>query len=205
MTPSKELAFASDDELFDNHTESFSQIKLEMNEKCDDGSASVSDAPGTPSNFENEGVEVGAEASESTVVSDEEKNSDQTYYPDRASIRAEVKRRHSTSMDHIPRISITPMTPGSVSPDDDHSTVSLNSGSGSPLFQSQKYRGKMSMSPNLYWRPQSPMPPKNDYEAKEFFAYRDSIVEKVLEEVETLVMETDGQARGTWLLTESVS
>jgi hypothetical protein len=118
-----------------------------------------------------------------------------------------LNTKKSVSLDQgdpVPRISITPVSPpsGSISPDA-HSTVSLNSSGGSPLFQSQKYRGQMSMSPNLYWRPQSPMPPKNEFEAKEFFAYRDSIVQTVLDEVQrTVEPDLDGVVRGTWLLTE---
>jgi hypothetical protein len=47
------------------------------------------------------------------------------------------------------------------------------------------------------------MPPKNEFEAKEFFAYRDSIVQTVLDEVQrTVEPELDGVVRGTWLLTE---
>ena len=187
----------SDEESLEDHSglEDFHSVTLQMNEDhhydvMSPGSPQHQTAS-TPKSEENEhegGRSVAPQPTERTAL-----------------LSLNTKKSMSLEqVEAVPRISITPMTPpsGSISPDA-HSTVSLNSSGGSPLFQSQKYRGQMSMSPNLYWRPQSPMPPKNEFEAKEFFAYRDSIVQAVLDEVQALVEpETDGAVRGTWLLTE---
>jgi len=204
MTPSKDLAlsFLSDDELMDDHNETFSQVKLRMNDDEDDGEEKeLTSHPEQMSRSPQNNVESAEEALEEVEPGKMNGDANLKSISERTAV---LTLRTSQGKDDVPRISITPMTPGSISPepDDGHSTVSLNSSGGSPLFQNQKYHGQMSMSPNLYWRPQSPMPPKNDTEAKEFFAYRDSIVANVLEEVGTLVDETDGGVHGTWLLTE---
>jgi len=112
----------------------------------------------------------------------------------------------------IPHIAVTPMTPpsGEISPDG-HSTVSLNSSNGgSPLFRPRDFGAgnqlingvHTSVNRNL-WRSESPLPPQSETEAKDFFAYRDSIMTHVVTEVQkTIDVSADGIVRGTWLLTE---
>jgi len=191
----------SDEESLEDHSglDDFRSVTLQMNEDHHYGILS----PGTPNPMTQElpanPTDQGTAAAIATAPQPSDRSTTGTASAPNKSMSLDLDQA-----DAVPRISITPMTPPSesLSPDA-HSTVSLNSSGGSPLFQSQKYRGRMSSSPNLYWRPQSPMPPKNEFEAKEFFAYRDSIVQTVLDEVQGLVEpEMDGNVRGTWLLTE---
>lgn len=103
----------------------------------------------------------------------------------------------------VPRIGVTPM-----SDDDRHSTVSLTSTpGGSPMFQPRGVGDLLLRDTNELlignnkWkeRTESPLPPHNEEEAKEFFAYRDSLMDHVISEVHG---ELDGEIKGTWLLTE---
>lgn len=129
---------------------------------------------------------------------------------DSKSVTPDPERVGGLQYEEIPHIAVTPMTPpsGSVSPDDGHSTVSLNSScTGSPMFQPRMgllNGGDVDGELNNAWaRSESPMHPQNEVEAKDFFAYRDSILNNVISEVhETINFNTDGAIKGTWLLTE---
>jgi hypothetical protein len=118
--------------------------------------------------------------------------------------------------DVIPCIAvIPPLTPpgsGTVSPDG-HSTVSLNSSvGGSPLYQRKDItvhdnngafcNGGNNVDP-ISWRSESPLPAQSETEAKDFFAYRDSILNHVVSEVQKGIDTSEnGDIKGTWLLTE---
>lgn len=108
-----------------------------------------------------------------------------------------------TNDENMPSIAITPMTPpsaGSLSPDGHH-TVSLNTPSGSPHFQNRIFQSEAGMNSNTRWMNESPIPPPPDIDAKDYFAYRDSIVQHVTDEVQQLVDSNDGILKGTWFLT----
>jgi len=104
----------------------------------------------------------------------------------------------------LPHIAVTPMTPPREQQDQDddgHSTISLNSTAApSPAL----FPGQIISGLNNYWRPESPLlVPSGGTEAQDFFAYRDSIIRHVIDEVQNLVSEDkDGHIKGTWLLTE---
>lgn len=109
--------------------------------------------------------------------------------------------QNGLSEDNLPHIAVTPMTP------DGHSTVSLNSScTGSPMFVPRM--GLMNSNldgdvNNTWTRTESPILPQNETEAKDFFAYRDSILNHVISELhDTVNPATDGNIKGTWLLTE---
>lgn len=106
----------------------------------------------------------------------------------------------------LPSIAITPMTPpsvGSLSPDGNQ-TVSLSSPYGSPHSQNRTsfHSDQLGFNSNNRWMTQSPLPPPPDLDAKDYFAYRDSIVQHVMNEVQQLVDSNDGNLKGTWFLTE---
>lgn len=109
----------------------------------------------------------------------------------------------------MPSIAITPMTPpseGSLSPADGNETVSLNTPCGSPnpqFNQNPLLFDSFNNSNSNRWMTQSPVPPPpQSMDAKDYFAYRDNIVQHVTDEVQQLVDSNDGNLKGTWFLTE---
>ncbi|CAG7724139.1 unnamed protein product [Allacma fusca] len=177
----------SDEESLEDHSglEDFQGVTLQLDEN---DLTSQSQTPGTPYSSSNR------YAVENHAKWQEERE-------------ALLSNSNSKDGNGVPRISITPMTPPSTgaSPTDEHSTVSLNStNNGSPMYQSNYTTGGTSSNAsNQYWRPQSPLLPSVEFEAKEFFAFRDSIIQNVMDEVQSLVDPSlDGSVRGTWLLTE---
>lgn len=207
----------SDDSLDDHSLDDFQSVTLKLNDDDDDGPAN---------NDNNEIYQELAATKEIQPDDDDDLLADNEVSNITSIAIANNSTKTTTKMDiptiptlNIPnkdfsssssagaaavKISITPNTPPSpsLSPDG-QSTVSLNSAGGSPLFQSQKYRGHLSSNSNSLWRPQSPMPPKNEMEAKDFFAYRDSVIQSVLDEIQTeIVPEIDGWVHNTYLLTE---
>ncbi|CAL8072836.1 unnamed protein product [Orchesella dallaii] len=103
----------------------------------------------------------------------------------------------------LPSIAITPMTPpsGSLSPDGNQ-TVSLSTPMGSSHNIHNRTFHQDQLGNSNRWMSQSPVPPPPDVDAKDYFAYRDSIVQHVTDEVQQLVDSNDGILKGTWFLTE---